>query len=397
MRLGRGCHLTYCTNIHPGETWREVRANLQQFLPQVKQQVSPHHAFGVGLRLSAVAAEALREPDALADLQTFLAANDLYVFTINGFPYGPFHGVPVKEEVYQPDWRNEARLRYTDLLADLLADLLPVDPDIEGSVSTVPGGFKALSRSADVVQQMAAMMVRHVAHLVELRNRTGRVIALAVEPEPCCLLETIEETVTFFEHHLLGAKAVRALVGLTGLAPVAAEQALRCHLGVCYDLCHAAVEFEDAAQSIERLRTAGIRITKLQVTAGLQLAADANAELLRPFNDAVYLHQVVQACPDGLTRFVDLPQAFDNVRTQGRDCEWRVHFHVPIFIADLGAFASTQSFVREMLALHKERPVSSHLEVETYTWDVLPERYRGAGVVDGIARELNWVRQQLAP
>jgi hypothetical protein len=397
MRLDRGCHLTYCTNIHPGESWAEVRANLERFLPKVKQQVSPDHPFGVGLRLSAAAAEALREPQALSDLQQFLAANGLYVFTINGFPYGPFHGVPVKEGVYQPDWRNEARLHYTDLLADLLADLLPNDPEIAGSVSTVPGGFKPLATSLEVVEQMATMMVRHVAHLVRLRDRTGRIIALAIEPEPCCLLETIDETVGFFQGHLFAARAVSELASLTGLDVGSAEQALHRHLGVCYDLCHAAVEFENAANSIERLRNAGIAIAKLQITAGLHLAAEASADLLRPFNDPVYLHQVVQRRADGLTRFADLPQAFESVSTGGRGCEWRVHFHVPIFIDDLGAFTSTQNFVREVLTLHRQRPVSSHLEVETYTWDVLPERYRGGGVVNGIARELNWVKQQLAP
>jgi sugar phosphate isomerase/epimerase len=400
MRLGpQGeCHLTYCTNIHPGETWPEVRGNLHRFLPMVKRQVSPNQDFGVGLRLSAAAADALRAPDALAEFKDFLTANNLYVFTINGFPYGPFHGVRVKEEVYQPDWQDEARLRYTDLLADLLADLLPADPSLEGSVSTVPGGFKPLGANPTAVERVAAMMVRHAAHLVQLRERTGRVIALALEPEPCCLLETIEETIVFFQSHLFSPKSARELGALTGLGIAAAEEALRLHLGVCYDLCHAAVEFEDPAASLRRLRDAGIRIAKLQITAGLRLAGvtAANADVLRPFNDAVYLHQVVQRNAAGLTRFVDLPQAFEHLAGGGDAGEWRVHFHVPIFIEDLGAFTSTQSFVREFLELHRAQPVSQHLEVETYTWDVLPERYRREGVVAGVVNELEWVKRQLA-
>ena len=399
MRLGRNGenHLTYCTNIHPGETWAEVRGNLQRFLPVVKRQVAPDQDFGVGLRLSAAAAEALREPASFAELKDFLAANNLYVFTINGFPYGPFHGVRVKEEVYQPDWQDEARLRYTDLLADLLADLLPDDPSLEGSVSTVPGGFKPLASDPAAVARVAAMMVRHAAHLVRLRERTGRTIALALEPEPCCQLETIEETVAFFETHLFAPKSARELAALTGLGTAAADEALRRHLGVCYDLCHAAVEFEDPAASLERLRGAGIRIAKLQITAGLRLpgVTAASADVLRPFNDKVYLHQVVQRDADGLTRFVDLPQAFEALAEGDAAREWRVHFHVPIFIEDLGAFTSTQSFVREFLALHRARPVSQHLEVETYTWDVLPERYRRDGVVGGIVNELDWVKRQL--
>ena len=166
------CHLT-CTNIHPGETWAEVRDNLERFLPAVKRQVSPGQDFGVGLRLSAASADALRDPETFTALRELLAANGLYVFTINGFPYGPFHGVRVKEEVYQPDWRDEARLAYTDKLATLLADLLPPDISLEGSVSTVPGGFKPLAADPAAVELVAAMMVRHAAHLACSANAPG--------------------------------------------------------------------------------------------------------------------------------------------------------------------------------------------------------------------------------
>jgi sugar phosphate isomerase/epimerase len=391
------CHLTYCTNIHPGETWAEVRDNLERFLPAVKRQVSPGQDFGVGLRLSAASADALRDPETFAALRELLAANGLYVFTINGFPYGPFHGVRVKEEVYQPDWRDEARLAYTDKLATLLADLLPPDISLEGSVSTVPGGFKPLAADPAAVELVAAMMVRHAAHLARLRERTGRTIVLALEPEPCCLLETIEETVAFFRNYLFAPKSARQLAALTGLGFAAADEALRRHLGVCYDLCHAAVEFEDPVANLKSLGNAGVRIVKLQITAGLRLegVTPAIADVLRPFDDKVYLHQVVQRDAAGLTRFVDLPQAFEGLADSRDAREWRVHFHVPIFIEHLGAFTSTQFFVREFLALHRAQPVSQHLEVETYTWDVLPERYRRDGVVGGIVNELNWVKRQL--
>src|SRR5687767_254794 len=240
MKLdGRGepGHLTYCTNIHPGETWPDVAASLGRHLPEVKRRVAPDRAFGVGLRLAASAAETLREPAALEELKTLLASNGCYVFTINGFPYGPFHGRPVKEQVYQPDWRHEARVVYSAQLADLLALLMPDDPGLTGSVSTVPGTFKPLAAAPGAVEEIARNLVRHAAHLVAIRERTGRTIALALEPEPCCFLETIDETVRFFEEHLFGAAAVRELGELTGLAPGAAEAALRRHLGVCYDVC----------------------------------------------------------------------------------------------------------------------------------------------------------------
>jgi sugar phosphate isomerase/epimerase len=389
-------HLTYCTNIHPGESWAEVSANLERYLPAVKREVAPDRALGVGLRLSAIAAEALRAPAALAELKGFLADHDLYVFTINGFPYGPFHGRPVKEQVYQPDWQDEARVTYSDGLADLLAELLPDDPALEGSISTVPGTFKPLAEAPGAVEQMARNMVRHAAHLAGIRARTGRTLALALEPEPYCFLETIDETVGFFERHLFGAAAVRLMSELTGLAPGAAEAALRRHLGVCYDVCHAAVEFEDPAGSLQALRAAGIGVPKLQLSAALRIAAvgPETAAQLRPFDEPVYLHQVIARQDGRLIRYLDLPQALEAL-AQNRGAEWRVHFHVPIFLAQLRDFSTTQAFLGEILARHRREPISANLEVETYTWDVLPERYRQVDVASAVARELAWVVEQL--
>ena len=389
-------HLTYCTNIHAGESWPEVRAALGRHLPEVRRQVAPDRPFGVGLRLSAVAATALGEPAAMDELKALLAESDCYVFTINGFPYGPFHGRRVKEAVYQPDWRHEERLAYSDRLADLLIELLPDDPDLDGSVSTVPGTFKPLAEAPGAIDDIARNLIRHAAHLVGIRERTGRTIALALEPEPWCYLETIDETVRFFEQHLFGATAVRQLMDQTGLAGGAAEAALRRHLGVCYDVCHAAVEFEDPATSLRALEAAGIGVPKLQLSAALRIAAvgPETAVQLRPFDEPVYLHQVIERRGDRLTRHLDLPDALARV-ADSAGAEWRVHFHVPIFLAELRDFSTTQAFLREILARHRQQPISRHLEVETYTWDVLPAHYRQDDVASAIARELAWVIEQL--
>lgn len=398
MKLGGGVHLSYCSNIHPGETWAEVRSNLERHACAVRDRLVPDADFGIGLRLSARAAATLAEPAVLAEFQDFLKRNRLYVFTLNGFPYGPFHGTRVKEAVYLPDWRDPERLRYTNQLADLMAALLPDAAALEGSVSTVPGAFKPAIAGPGDVAQMVEHLLRHVAHLVALRARTGRVIGLALEPEPHCFLETIDEALEFFEHHLHGPDAVRQLVTLAGIDEAAARGALHEHLGLCLDLCHAAVEFEQPADVVTRLRGAGVRVLKMQISAGLRLPQlDAGAiAALRRFDDATYLHQVVQRGPDGLRRFVDLPEAFASLPVDTAGLEWRVHFHVPIFLAQLAPFASTQDFVRAMLATHRASPVSAHLEVETYTWDVLPPAFRNGSVDAAVARELSWVLTELA-
>ena len=404
MNLGDGVHLTYCSNIHPGESWAEVRANFDRYVVAVRDRLRPAGDFGVGLRLSARAAAELAEPDALAEFKSFLARSGMYVFTLNGFPYGPFHGARVKEDVYLPDWRDPERLRYTNQLADLLLELLPADPTIEGSVSTVPGAYKPALGGAEDVARMVEHLMRHVAHLVALRERSGRLVTLALEPEPHCFLETVAEAVVFFQAELHGAAAVGRLMALTHLDATAAARALRDHLGLCLDLCHAAVEFEEPADCLRQLRDAGIRVLKMQISAGLRLPRLAPAALraLKRFDDPTYLHQVVQRGPAGLRRFADLPEAFGSLPEADTDTvtdtklEWRVHFHVPIFLDRLEPFASTQSFIREVLALHRASPVSAHLEVETYTWDVLPEPFRTGTVDAAVARELAWVRTELA-
>jgi sugar phosphate isomerase/epimerase len=377
-------HLTYCTNIHAGESWPDIRASLGSFLPEIRQEVSPDAPMGVGLRLSGIAADALASPEALAELKAFLDCEGLYVFTLNAFPYGPFHGTRVKEEVYQPDWTTPERLRFTNLAADIQAELLP--DGMEGSVSTVPGTFKPLA-TPGAVDRIADAMLRHCAHLVELERRTGKRITLAVEPEPYCFLETIEETIAFWQERLLSAAAARGL----------GEEAVRRHLGVCYDVCHAAVEYEDPIGSLEALARAGIRVTKLQLSAAIRVpVVDGNTEaLLRPFDVGVYLHQTIERRDGRLTRHPDLGPAFEALRAGKAGGEWRVHCHVPVFLDRYGELRSTQDFLAEILAYCRKHHVSDHLEAETYTWDVLPAEHKGASKAGAIARELLWVREQL--
>lgn len=352
--------------------------------------------FGIGLRLSAAAVADLEQPSALATFKQLLAENQSYVFTINGFPYGPFHGTRVKEDVYLPDWTDPERLRYTNQLADVFAEFLPAGQT--GSISTVPGAFKACVNSEDDIALMAHNMVSHCAHLVNLERERGISIVLALEPEPCCFLETIEESVEFFSNSLFGAASVQQLQTALDTTQAEAHSLLRKHLTLCLDLCHAAVEFEDADSCLSTLKDAGIKVGKLQISAGLRLnnVNPQSAELLRPFIDDVYLHQVVENHDGKINRYTDLPDAFSNLTDDNKPREWRVHFHVPIFLDDLGEFSSTQFFIREALALHKVQPISEHLEVETYTWNVLPDAYKDQTIDQAIARELNWVRLQLS-
>jgi sugar phosphate isomerase/epimerase len=393
-----GAHLTYCTNIHPGEVLGDVEELLRTFVPDVKRRVSPDAPFGVGLRLAARAATELEAPGALERVRSLLGESGLYVFTLNGFPYGAFHGTRVKERVYDPDWRTDERVRYTASLAHALAALLPEGMD--GSISTVPGCFGPPARTPGAPAEMARKLVSVAATLVTIERTTGKRLVLALEPEPACFLETTADAVAFFENELFGAASLAALAEDTGLDVAGAERALRRHVGVCLDACHASVEFERPRDALAALDAAGIAVPKLQLSAGLRVApADAAAlQALRAFEDDVYLHQTVAKERDGsLVRFLDLDEALATAGDPARAApfsELRVHFHVPIFEPSLAPFSSTHDDLAELLRGAPALP--PHLEVETYTFGVLPERYRTLSVTDAIARELEWALARLA-
>jgi len=388
-------HLTYCTNIHAGESWADIEAALRKHVLPIKAEVSPDQPMGIGLRLSAAAAEDLAKPDALAALKTFLAQSDLYVFTINAFPYGNFHGTRVKEHVYEPDWRDERRLQFSNRAADILGALLPAG--MEGSISTVPGAYKDAINGPIDTARIVYHLIRHAAHLYRLAEETGKHISLALEPEPCCFLETIDEAIDFFNDHLFARQSVETFRRLTDISAREAREALRRHLGICLDVCHASVEFEDPVECLGRLAAVGIRVPKIQLSSALRIpAVDASAaQLLARFDDGVYLHQTVEVQADRITRYRDLPEALDALRSGRAGGEWRVHCHVPLFQADYGALQSTQQPLANLLAACKRTALAPHLEVETYTWDVLPPDMRGIDVSSDIARELKWVRSQL--
>jgi sugar phosphate isomerase/epimerase len=392
--------LTYCTNIHPGESLAEVREVLATHVSAVRRRVSPGTPFGVGLRLSAAAASELEAEGELERFRVLLAEHGLFVFTLNGFPYGGFHGQRVKERVYTPDWRAGERGTYSTSLARILAALLPASCAY-GSVSTVPVGFRADVDTEQAHALAASRLHEHAAQLVELARQTDRELVLALEPEPFCALETTADAVAFFEQHLFAKHALADFAARTGLSTAAAEEALRRHVGVCLDACHAAVVYESPAQSVGRLEAAGIRIAKLQISAGLEVELGPgreSARALRRFADDVYLHQVFEQSARGSERYLDLPEALAQAEAAPELArQWRIHFHVPVFAERLGEFASTQPALRELLARQRERPFTEHLEVETYTWDVLPEEHRAVPVTDAIARELAWARAELAP
>jgi len=397
MDLGNGLgHLTYSTLVHPGDNWEQMWASLNTYVPKVKARFAGNKAFGVSLRLSAESAATLVASQVERDkLKKFLTDNDMYLYTVNAFPYGAFKGATVKEQVYEPDWRSEERTRYTMNVADVLADVCT--PDISPSIQSAPLGFKPRVTGDAVVASYTDHVMRVAAHLVGLEQRTGRVVTLALEPEPYCFLETTDEAVDYFTHHLYSGAAAEKLAKLAHIPISEAHVALRRHLGVVFDICHQAVEYENIAENLQKLVDAGIPIFKLQEAAALHIpeVTQSIVDTLKRYAKTIYLTQTVEKKNGKLTRFLNLEDAFAAWDKAPGPREWRTHFHVPVFLDDLGPFRTTRFAIEEALRFHKAKPLSRQLEIETYTWDVLPENLKTGDIVDYVCRELEWVRGQL--
>ena len=384
--------LTYCLNVHPGESWPENLATLRTTLLAVRDLVSPGSPFGLGLRLSASAATTLNTPAALAELSTFLDSENLYVFTINAFPYGRFHGGPVKENVYAPDWRSPQRREYTNQVATILAALVPQGS--AGTISTVPCSWKPWIQSPADLPPILDNLTDCVAHCAAIAERDGRDILLTLEPEPGCLIETTPETIAFFNDHLF-LQGAAILAAKLRCPPSTAETLIRHHLGICLDSCHAALQFEDPAESLRQYQTEGIRVPKIQISAALQTdSSPASLEALRPFAEPVYLHQVKAQTPTGeILGWPDLPQALAELPSTSAS-EVRVHFHVPLHFPGSGPLPAPASLLTPDRLGYLTRDPLTHLEIETYTWDVLPKSLRSTSIEKSIAAEFTWLHLQ---
>ncbi|NNM29501.1 MAG: metabolite traffic protein EboE [Akkermansiaceae bacterium] len=406
MRLDHGHHLAYCTNIHPAESWEETLGALKAHTLKVRDHVgaAPWHdrpghdqpdaapaatsksspsnpasgPYAIGLRLSARAAAELLEDGQLPAFQQWLADENCYVFTINGFPYGAFHGTRVKENVYRPDWTTAERLAYTKQLFDIIAALAP--EGVEGSVSTLPGSFKAFDADEAAIFAHLDACARHIE---DLADQTGKDLHLGLEPEPLGHFENCAETLAFFERFLARSPD---------------PDLLRRRIGINYDTCHFAVEFDECADSLDAFRAAGLRISKVHLSSALGFdPADASAlEAVRQFDEPTYLHQVIVNQGGELTRFQDLPDFRQSAPGHHEAVlEGRIHFHIPLYSEPAAPLHSTQSHVRDLLAYRRKHPdFCRHYEIETYTWGVLPGDLQRP-IVDQIAEEYRWALAQL--
>ncbi|MFT5299607.1 MAG: hypothetical protein ACI87E_000073 [Mariniblastus sp.] len=378
----------YCGNVHPGRTIDEVKQNLVKFAIDVKSQVRPDGLMGIGLWLSETAARELDDRDRLLEFRDWLAASGLLPFTLNGFPYGDFHQDVVKHDVYRPTWAETTRLDYTVRLAEILNVLLPAEFD--GTISTLPLGWPVdgpISHVDD--EQFWKSCTRNLTicaqRLADIAQSSGRNIFACLEPEPGCILDTYDDVIRFFDRNLLTSDPDT-------------NQTIRNHIGICHDVCHSAVMFEEQDLAIAEYAKAGIRIGKVQVSSAVDVVfeneteavKEAKLQQLSAFAEPKYLHQTSVKIDGKVTFYEDLTLAIAAAKDRPEG-NWRVHFHVPIYSESLDAIGTTQADIQSCLMAIKATGLPMpHWEIETYAWNVLPERLKTESLADGIANEIRW-------
>lgn len=396
-------HISYCSNIHSGESWKDHFEQLQEYVPLVKAQVSPNQPFGLGLRISNAAAKELSNPDELDALKTWLQRQDVYVFTLNGFPFGDFHQNRVKDNVHFPDWTTHERYQYTLNLFNILAEL--VGDLEEAGISTSPLSYRFWFKEG--TEEWNTMLDQATQHIVQIAEflytkevQTGKYLHLDIEPEPDGVLEDATEFLNWYNLQLL-PKAIAYFKERGDLDPEQVKNIINRYICICYDVCHFALEYEQHETMMNRFEEEGIKIGKFQVSAALKidLATDADHRelqrtILQQFDEPIYLHQVIARKQDGsLSKYRDLPEALAYFQDP-EHIEWRSHFHVPIFLEKYGLIGSTQEDIKTVIALQKQKSRTNHIEVETYTWAVLPKDLQ-VPIQDSIAREINWLTDLL--
>lgn len=377
----------YCTNVHSWRSLSELLEGLEATTSRVAHLFA--QPLSVGLWFSdSLSRELDTDPAAIERLNETLSRKSLTCHTLNAFPHGDFHEERVKRGVYIPDWSNRDRFEYTLRCAKLLSRLLP--DGREGSISTLPLGSIETPVPEDFMRICLENLIELARGLDNLHSDTGRLIRLAIEPEPFCHLETTPQTIQFFEQ-------LRAVADAEGVRSLVED-----HIGVCFDVCHQAIEFEDLATSIQQLSEANIRINKVQISSALEIVDPGSNEAARmalaEFVEPRYLHQVFARHGDRIHRQSDLTTDLcQNPPEDFRLAEcWRVHFHVPVHYQQMGLLGTTSSLIPEALAAIATLEYAPHLEVETYTWSVLPGDAR-APLEEGLAKELAALQQFLTP
>ncbi len=394
---GRDLRLAYCLNLHGADDFAGVLRGMDAITLPLRDRLAGDGLFGVGMYFPAAIATHLDSAQGAADraqLRAYLQRERLDPFTFNAFPFGGFHADGLKQSVFAPTWFEDERLQYTLAVGRLAAELNGPHAG-HVSISTHPGRFGPWEGAQ--FAEACARLEQVVMAFAEIESQGGARLRLALEAEPRAVAGDMASL-----GELLNS--IRE-----ALEPRVGAERIAAHLGACLDTCHASVEFESAAQAVSSVSV--LPLGKVQVSSAIRLRDPGSQPLARrelfALDEPRYLHQTTGMRGTEFLRATDLPEveaACADPNSAWLTCdEWRTHFHVPIDLQRLegNGLETTRDHALETLQELLAHPElwgapQLHVEIETYTWDILPKSAGGgADLVQGLEREYRPVLQVL--
>ncbi len=391
--------LSYCTNSFAGGSWTSVLRHLTIESSRIFAEVP---GVETGLWIGKRAVSDLLESEQFEIFINLCRGKRFKISSINGFPYGDFQGSRVKSAVYFPNWSDPARLHYTHQLIQVAQGIYSAlgSQITDFSISTLPLGDRWSFRDSKQIERASYFLSRMIETLHDIECKSGCRVHLALEPEPFCFLETAQDVVHYFQDFLMPI-AIPALRGRWEMSSLMAQEVVLDKIRVCYDTCHAAVLFQEPEEVLNVYQAAGVKIGKVQLSSALafecikgRVESGASAvDLMRPFADDRYVHQVVGIDSENhRSEYFDLNEALSVWEQSPPTGRFRVHYHVPVYQNRFGPLQSTQEHLLKLLRIAQNQKITSHWELETYTWSVLPVELRPQSVVEGVIQELQWIR-----
>lgn len=387
----------FCSNLLPQESLDDLLPALLTFAKGVRQQ-SEVPLLGIDLRLGLQAITQANQRSDLADWRQRFQEAGLVITTLNAFPLLPFQSDVVKDQAYRPDWGSTDRLK-ASISAIAIADQLSHEADEICTISTLPGSYRPWAEAEADPLTMARHLGQWVVAAWHHRQRGGRRVVLAIEPEPCCSWGSGAELAQFWQtygQHTLSQVCQDLHSTIDG------QTAINEHLACCWDTCHASVVFEDQAGAIAALSHLGLAPLKVQYSAAPGAAPPLSAAgiaALVALDEPRFCHQVgIRDQASHITVLPDLSHlaawhARLSAAEQQSLAAIRTHFHIPIHRdPDSPELASTIADSRLGLAAAL-RHGARHVSVETYTWSL--RAAHGEDPIAGTAAEIRHLQQTL--
>lgn len=373
-------NLMYCSNIFKNNTQKQLFNNLNKLIKKLKSKFNKEKKFSIGLCASNKLSNELIKN--INIFSKYIKKKKINIPSLNGFSYNNFHKKITKDNIYWPDWSSIKRVNYTNNLIKLLDN---INNKNKKSISTMPISYKGWINKKNTVY-IYYKTAKNLTKVTEniIKNKSN--IIISIEPEPTCLIEKSQEFINYFNNWIKPLYKKYSINNKKNIKNI---------IGICYDICHFAVQFEKHEKILNNLEKENIIIGKLQISSALKINDDRtkkeNKQIIKNLNVFKYssfLHQINNINKNKTKIYKDIKYSIKYLKKNIKS-EWRIHFHIPIYINKYKNFRTTNNEIKNVMQNINKKNFTGHIEIETYTYKNLSIRY---DILNSIINEYKWIR-----